>query len=346
MIVAILSYFICLSSAVSIDAHSHPTETLLVDPRIPVFVDGHWHIMSAMEQQQQQQQLQRRTAAPQQKGAEGVTTTIGIDVESATAAPASTTTNLLRPSSTAASSSPLPSPFDGALAANYSGNCPAFINAMLADQRFKSCYPFSVLLQGSSSFFDAQKSFVSITRVLDASCRADLEVCTDYLSDLANDMITPQNCGDDYSSENSVVVQAYMAFQAYNTIYRATCLQDQETMSYCFANAVTNLSSTSNVYLYYLPLNSTLPPTARPNCDWCTSSTMGIYQAATADRDSAISYTFEGAAAQVNGNCGSSFVNQTLAIAATEGSATSLLSTPTPLLLLSILIPSILHWLS
>jgi len=72
------------------------------------------------------------------------TTEVVIDTSTVTKAGDLSTT-------TTAAASPLPSPFDGALAANFSNDdtCPNFINAFLSDATFKSCYPVSLLLQVS-----------------------------------------------------------------------------------------------------------------------------------------------------------------------------------------------------
>jgi hypothetical protein len=48
---------------------------------------------------------------------------------------------------TTASSSPLPSPFDQGFSGNITDSCQAFMNGMLTNATFKSCLPFSLLLQ-------------------------------------------------------------------------------------------------------------------------------------------------------------------------------------------------------
>lgn len=154
MIFLLISCWICLSTAASISAGESPrptlpgtepeAEVLLIDPRIPVFVDGHWQIMSDEEHRE----LRRRAAAPKETSQPAATATatteIVIDASTVTdsASPAATTT---------AAASPLPSPFDGALAANFSGDdaCPTYINEFLSNATFKACYPISLLLQVS-----------------------------------------------------------------------------------------------------------------------------------------------------------------------------------------------------
>ncbi|KAH7037728.1 uncharacterized protein B0I36DRAFT_359384 [Microdochium trichocladiopsis] len=293
------------------ESTSQPAEPqLLIDHGLPVFIDGHWQIMSEDEHHELYPELARRTG--------DVTSTIEIIPPTVTPKPSSTkpatktsSQSSTTPASTAVNS-PLPSPFDGALAANFSGSCPAFIEAFLADPTFKACYPFSLLLQGSKSFFNAQKSFVGITRVLDATCAADVNTCTPYFEKLASDLVSDNGCADDYKKGNSLVVQAYMAMRAYKTLYSASCLTDAATSAYCFAYAVTDTTFASNVYLYYMPLNISYPPTQKPACNSCTKQTMGIYQAATADRYSAIATTYTNASVLCNGHCGAGYVNETL----------------------------------
>ncbi|KAJ1335555.1 hypothetical protein MN608_02293 [Microdochium nivale] len=300
---------------------------LLIDHGLPIFVDGHWQIMSEDEHLEINLLRPRRTVVSRspdhddaiaRRGGNGdVTSTIQIPAPTISSKPATTksATKTSSQTSTPASTavvSPLPSPFDGALAANFSGACPGFIEAFLADPTFKSCYSLSLLLQGSKSFFNAQKSFVGVTRVLDATCAADVDMCTTYYEKLASDLVSDKACADDYKKGNSLVVQAYMGMRAYKTLYSASCLTDAATSAYCFAYAVTDTDLASSVYLYYMPLNITYPAMQKPVCNSCTKQTMGIFQAAAADRFSSIAYTYSNASLLVNQNCGAGYVNTTL----------------------------------
>lgn len=357
MIFLLVSCWTCLSicavaASISPDELLRPTlsgtetetnaepELLLIDTRIPVFVDGHWRIMSDEEHRE----LRRREAAP--KEAPTTTTTeVVVDVSKVTDPPNSGSS-----STTTAAASPLPSPFDGALAANFSTgqSCPNFINAFLSNATFKACYPLSLLLQGSQSFFEAERSIFAITKVLDAACDADVTMCTDYFNSLAKSLIDDSNCGREYERQNALVVLAYKGMKTYEVVYKATCLTNADTNSsaYCFANAITNASTASNVYLYYLPFNSTLPTYAVPACGSCTQQTMQIYQAATSNRKAEIANTYQSAAEQINSDCGDNFINTSLAAAATNsGTTTSLYPASSSLLLFSFLIMTISHWI-
>ena len=132
------------------------------------------------------------------------------------------------------------------------------------------------------------------------------------MTSLANNLTEKANCGTDFELGNSVVVQTYIAMVSYQTLYSATCLKDPSSSSYCYANAVTNLTTPSNAYFYYLPLNISLPGSAMPSCTWCLDQTMAIYQASTVNRKLPIANTYVSAAQQVNTLCGPDFVNETL----------------------------------
>ncbi|KAL2164178.1 hypothetical protein VTH06DRAFT_3392 [Thermothelomyces fergusii] len=246
-----------------------------------------------------------------------LTTTFSIGVGSETpssSAPCSTST-----SSTTASASPLPSILDSLVDDFAPGpdgepsTCPTFIRSFLADPNFKECYPLSMLFDSSRSFFEAQRSSVGITRTLDATCAANAIFCTSYLNQLAENLTRPENCGTDYEQGQSTVVDIYNAMTAYGPVYSAGCLRDPDTGAYCYANAVTNLTNPSSTYIYFLPLNKSLPGTTVPSCDYCLQRTMALYQAATADRRQMIANTYVSAAKQVNTICGPGFVNESLA---------------------------------
>jgi len=126
-------------------------------------------------------------------------------------------------------------------------------------------------------------------------------------------LISDENCSQEYNSGQPNIMQAYVGLRAYNVLYKATCLRDEENDDmYCFANAVTNTSTPANAYFYYLPLNKALPQAANPACSKCLQDTMAIYQAAAAYRKQAIANTYVAAAETLNSICGPQFANDTL----------------------------------
>lgn len=125
---------------------AEPIETLLIDTRIPVQEDGRWSFLT-----QEEIDLRRvKKRAPAGDDNKDATTTFSIAVA---------TTTQSKTTSSTVPTSPLPSPLDGALSANFTGEngqrkCPAFINSFLGDPIFKQCYPFSLLLQVSRDTSD------------------------------------------------------------------------------------------------------------------------------------------------------------------------------------------------
>ncbi|KAG5965132.1 hypothetical protein E4U58_002918 [Claviceps cyperi] len=222
------------------------------------------------------------------------------------------------------SSSPLPSPFDNLVPSAFkvpggSSSCPKFMAGLLSDSTFKRCYPISMLMQTSTGFFNAQKQLVTIVKVLDATCAPDVTKCTDFLNQAAQNLTLDANCKSEFDQNQTQILQAYRGLRAYNVLYSAACLQNPTTNSYCFANAVTNLSAPSNAYLYFMPYGMSLPGASKPSCNWCTQTTMAIYHSASADRDQPVASKYEDAASQVNTLCGPSFVNASLPVAESVG---------------------------
>ena len=162
---------------------------------------------------------------------------------------------------------------------------------------------------------------MSITRTLDATCAANATFCGRYLAGLARELTAPGNCGADYERGRPSVVDAHRAMLAYAPVYGAGCLRDRATSAYCFARAVTNLTNPSAAYVYFLPLNRTLPGSSAPACDQCLRDTMALYHAATADRSQPIASTYLDAARQVNTVCGPGFANDSLAPEAVTSAA-------------------------
>ncbi|KAL7798443.1 hypothetical protein V8C37DRAFT_203145 [Trichoderma ceciliae] len=241
--------------------------------------------------------------------------------------PTATTTTLSEPTSSPLSSpTPLPVPFDNTPASAFqsvgsTGSCPSFMSSLLSNPTFKSCYPLSMMLQTSAGFFQAEKSLLSIVRVLDATCRADSSSCATFLDQAATNLTLASNCKTEIQQNQTLVLQAYQGLLAYKALYAATCLQDPSSSQYCFANAVTNLNTPSDAYLYFLPYGLALPGSSNPSCSWCTQQTMNIYYSVSADRSQLVASVYEAAARQVNTLCGPSYVNGTLPPASSEALA-------------------------
>ncbi|ROW12732.1 hypothetical protein VMCG_00478 [Cytospora schulzeri] len=295
-------------------------ETLLLDTQIPTLLDqGIWTMLEPEENE-----LRRRASVESTitttfgvpRPTSTATTTVSGSDDSSSKSSTHTKTSASTTSSTATattSTSSLPSPFDGGLSNNFtSTTCPTFINNMLADPEFQACYPVSLLIQSSQSFFDAEKSLVSISTVLDHACMANATRCTSYLGDMAKNLTDSANCGSDYAAGVPTVTEAFLGLISYPVMFSATCHKDPDTHVYCFGNAVTNTTNPTETYFYSLPLNKTLPGGTVPVCGSCLRDTMNIYQVATANRKQPIAYTYASAAEQVDMLCGPNFANQTL----------------------------------
>lgn len=160
--------------------------------------------------------------------------------------------------------------------------------------------------------------------MLDESCAADVSSCADFMSEAAKNLTRNENCGAEFNNNLSTVMQAYRGLKVYELIYSVSCLQNPETNMYCYANAVTNLSTSSDAFLYFLPYDEKLPGSSTPTCNWCNQETMAIFNAAAADRSQGIASTYEDAARQVNAICGPNFVNGTLPEAVESAAAWAL----------------------
>ncbi|KAH8658791.1 hypothetical protein BGZ60DRAFT_382807 [Tricladium varicosporioides] len=213
------------------------------------------------------------------------------------------------------SSTPLPNAFDSGFNSNITSSCSNFMTNMLSNSTFKSCLPLSLLLQNSVSFFQAERSLVRITQVLDATCAANVTTCSTVMAKYASNITADTACASDLSTQNPLIQQARLGLLAYKPLYAAGCLKNPVSKSYCFAEAITNASSPSDNYVYFLPLNISLPGGSLPTCSTCLQNTMAVFEASSADRTSALASDYVAAAMQVNVNCGPNFVNASLAAA-------------------------------
>jgi hypothetical protein len=160
------------------------------------------------------------------------------------------------------------------------------------------------------SFFQASKSPFQITRLLDNTCSVNLTTCTPYIASIAANITSSSNCGSEYAARNPTVMLAYKALVAYIPLYQASCLK-ASTGHYCFSDAVTNMSSPSDSYVYYLGIGEQLP-SGSLTCNSCLKNTMGVFESASANRTQPVSGVYEGAAKVINSLCGPGWVNATV----------------------------------
>ncbi|KAL8834214.1 MAG: hypothetical protein Q9170_003871 [Blastenia crenularia] len=244
------------------------------------------------------------------------------------------------------SSSSLPRPFDTGLGNNYTQpNCPIFLNNLLRNDTFVSCLPFSLLLQNSMSFFSATKSMEAITRTLDSTCKVVEPVCKSLLASFATQLRQDANCGDDYRRQQPLVVSAYNGLISYEPLYKAGCEKDEKG-NYCFANAITNASSPTDSYPYYLPLGIGLPGGSQPTCSTCLRNTMTIFnQAANGKTQAPLAGDYQAAAQMINVGCGPSFANQTMSSGKSAGQSSLAVPKPSMRVLLGFFVCIVWVWI-
>lgn len=148
--------------------------------------------------------------------------------------------------------------------------------------------------------------------MLDATCGVNSTQCNTYLTGLALDMTSTTTCGQDLDNGIAVVEQIRLGLLAYQTMYTASCLKDNSTGSYCYADAITNSTSPTDSYIYYLPLNQSLVGGSQPTCSTCLQATMNVFQAAAANSSNTVSGVYASSARLINGLCGPGFVNATI----------------------------------
>jgi hypothetical protein len=87
--------------------------------------------------------------------------------------------------------------------------------------------------QTSTSFFTVQRSPVKLAQTLGASCGVNFDTCSTLMASLARQIQSPDNCAADLQNQNPTVLQAYTGFVAYQSLYHAGCLLNDDTGSYC-----------------------------------------------------------------------------------------------------------------
>lgn len=143
------------------------------------------------------------------------------------------------------------------------------------------------------------------------------------MASFAQQLRLDSNCAQDHRRQNHLVTQAYNGLIAYEPLYRAGCQQDAK-QNYCFANAITNTSSPSDSYIYYLPLGIPLPGPSKPSCSSCLLNTMNIFQEAAANRSQPITANYVEAAQMIAITCGPTFINTSLPAAVGSAGSVSL----------------------
>ena len=165
------------------------------------------------------------------------------------------------------------------------------------------------------SFFSASRNSSTLDPVLSASCNIVFPACSTLMASYAQSLRSSSACSQDFDRQNPTVRQAYNGLISYDVLYRTSCLkavpspQNNQSTDYCYTNAVTNTSSPTDSYVYYLALGVALPAGSMPTCSQCLKDTMGLFAAAAGNKTQPLSLTYVDAASLVNVQCGPSFVN-------------------------------------
>jgi len=310
---------------------------ILTDPR-PSVRPSAWDVAAISAELLKRDHVEldkRQSASSSVTSSRSLTTSISPSRTSSSTSSTSSTTSASKTQETAA----LPSPFDDNVGANFTaGSCPDFLNSFLNAPEFKACLPFSLLLevhllrplpsrpqrpannpQSSQSFFETTKSPYLTTALLDHTCASNVTACTPYLSTLAATLTQPTACGADFAARNPTVMLARNGLIAYAPLYSSSCLK-APSGSYCFADAVTNTTSPTDSYVYYLGLGEELPAGSQMTCSACLRNTMAVLGAAAANRSQPVAAVYEGGARVVNSFCGPAWVNASIP-AALSGAA-------------------------
>ncbi|KAJ8102074.1 hypothetical protein POJ06DRAFT_299978 [Lipomyces tetrasporus] len=214
------------------------------------------------------------------------------------------------PSSSSYNNTIVPYAFDSSLGTNFTEeSCPAFFNNFLDDENFIQCYPFSFFLQNSESFFQiVRQGAFKLSSAMDMICAVNATQCSTLMNDYASQLTASSNCATDYQLENPLVRQAYNAFTSYSMLYSSGCLQSTSG-SYCYVDSVTNSTNPGDSYLYYLPLDVSLPGGTRAGCSSCSQDIMSIFLNFAGNSSLSISRTYVPAAQQINVYCGPNFAS-------------------------------------
>ena len=189
------------------------------------------------------------------------------------------------------------------------------------------------VLQTSSGFFDASKTYLRITQTLDATCGVNAQQCKNVMDGWARELQLSSNCKTDYANSNAVIIQAYNGLVAYQPAFQASCLRDADGR-YCFANAVSNVSSIRDSLPYYLPIGQELPGGTRPTCNQCLQDAMSSFAPFSNNASQPLSKTYSSAAQQISIACGKSFLSVAAVPLKAAAPTTSPPVTPTVTLLL------------
>ncbi|KAF7121947.1 hypothetical protein CNMCM5793_009501 [Aspergillus hiratsukae] len=218
----------------------------------------------------------------------------------------------------------LPTAFDTNLSNNFTTeSCPKFFDAFLSNSTITSCYPISLLLHDSTSFFHTLTSATATSHVLDLSCAASVDTCTSIFNRLATTLLKDDACGEDYKLGNPLVSDAYTGFLTYEPVHRAACLKNPKTNDYCFVDAVTNASAPQNFDTYSIPWGYPIVSEPWPTCNECLQATMDIFSRWAQVDGQPLDTSYLPSALALNRHCGENFANVNITVGSKKSAVTS-----------------------
>lgn len=223
-----------------------------------------------------------------------------------------------------------PTAFDTSLGNNFTQlSCPQFFQSFLNDANFVQCYPMSFFLRNSRSYITTVRAgFEQVEAILDLSCAASEQDCTNLMASYADQLVQENVCQADLQLENPLVTQAYSDFRAYNMVRQATCLTlgqvgdsykyasdpsaNAPKTSYCYTKALYNYNDSADAFLYLLPFGTPYPSTGydhAPSCSNCNNQVMSIFHSQTDNQNLSIVSSYDSAGSVLAQACGADFVN-------------------------------------
>ncbi|KAJ7152253.1 hypothetical protein C8R43DRAFT_1003906 [Mycena crocata] len=216
---------------------------------------------------------------------------------------------------------PFPQPFDSDLSQNFSSiSCFQFFSNMTNTPAFRSCRAFSLLLQSSAAFIEAQNNLDSLNNIVWGTCNTSIEEdqCNANIAWFSSNLAT--SCAIDLKDGNSMAVNTQLALNAFGLMRSAGCLVDPSTDTYCYLDAVRN-SNPSDTYFYSVPLGFTIPNNTIASCSACTKSLMTLYYGALSNSTlssglTGLQKSYDSAAKIAVADCGTAYATLTTAGAA------------------------------
>ncbi|RHZ66014.1 hypothetical protein CDV55_103322 [Aspergillus turcosus] len=218
----------------------------------------------------------------------------------------------------------LPTAFDTNLSNNFTTeSCPKFFNAFLSNSTITDCYPISLLLHDSTSFFHTLTSATATSHVLDLSCAASADTCTSIFNRLAINLLKDDACGKDYKLGNPLVTDAYTGFITYEPVRRAACLTNPATNDYCFVDAVTNASAPQNFDTYSIPWGYSIVSPPWPTCNECLQASMDVFSRWAQVEGQPLDTSYLPSALALNRHCGGNFANVNITVGSEKSAVTA-----------------------